>query len=214
MIGRPGNGWQLVLARTPTNRVAARWLVHHRWLVIVVALVLSGCSTITMRISRNELQSDLAKRFPREVDKHVVTFRANDPRIDFPGQPEILGVRLRVEVTSASGNSRLAGTVRVEGELEYVASDHAFYLRDPKVTELVLNPAEGSGALSHAVHRAHGALGEQLVERAVRSAIEELLSTYPVYRLDARRSEREAKAIRHLRSAHIDGQDLVLEVGL
>lgn len=188
--------------------------MNQRLLAIALFLLASACSTLTMRVSRSELQADLAKRFPREVDKRVVKIRASDPQIDFTGRADLLGVRLRLEAESASGNSRAGGTARVEGTLEYVEAEHAFYLRHAQVTELVLAPPEGSGRLSNALGHVSGALGNDLVERAARSAIEELLERHPIYRLDAARSKREAKAIRHLKSARIEGQDLVLEVGL
>jgi hypothetical protein len=189
-------------------------VVRHRLTIVVLCILASACSTITMRVSRDELQADLAKRFPKEIDKHLVTIRASDPQIDMPGREGILGVRLRLDAVSASGNSRVGGTARVEGTIQYVEAEHAFYLREPKVTELVLAPAEGDGKLAHAMGHLSGALGNPLVDRAARSAIEELLERHPIYRLDGKRSEKEAKAIRHLRSAHVDGQDLVLEVGL
>lgn len=164
---------------------------------IAALLVLASCTT-TMRVSREDLQDDVARRFPREIDKRVVVVRASEPQIEFPGAPDVLGLRLHVDVALASGRSQLAGTARVEGRLDYVASEHAFYLREPRVTELELDAPEGTRHLSRAV---------------AREAIVELLRDHPLYRLDARRSEREAKAIRHLRSAHIRGQDLVLTVG-
>jgi hypothetical protein len=74
-------------------------------LVIVVSIALPGCSTMSMRISRAELQADLARRFPREIDKHVVILRASDPEIDFPGTRDVLGVRVRVEARSPSMRS-------------------------------------------------------------------------------------------------------------
>jgi hypothetical protein len=179
-----------------------------------LCLVAAGCTTITMRISRDELEANLARRFPRELDEHVVTVRMSDPRIDFPGTPDRIGIRLRVEVTSASGRSQLPGAARVEGRIEYVAAEHAFYIRDPRVTELRLDPPEGRGSLSRLARRARHLRGAELAAPVVRAALAELLGRHPVYRLDARRSEREAKAIRHLRRVRIDDQDLVLELGL
>ena len=178
----------------------------------VAALVLLASCTATIRISRDELQADLAKQFPREVDKHVVTIRASDPRLEFPGTG-LVAVRLRVEATSATGNSHLTGDVRAAGRIEYVAAEHAFYLRDPKVTELVFDPAEGPGHLSRAMNHATSTFGTKLVERAARSGIEELLRRNPIYRLDPGR-KKDAKAMRHLKSVHVEGQDLVLEVAL
>lgn len=182
--------------------------MHTLW-VTAFLIAAAGCST-TMRISQSELQADLAKRFPRDIDKHVVTLRASDPTIDFPGTRDMLGVRVRVDVTTASGSSHVGGTARVEGRLEYMSAEHAFYLREPHITELALERADGNGHLTHALHHTD----DRLVDHLVRAAVEELLRRHPVYRLDASRSPREAKAIRHLREAHIDGHDLVLRVGL
>lgn len=183
------------------------------WVPVLTLALVAGCSTMTMRISRAELQSDLAKRFPVEADKHVVVLTASDPRIDMPGN-NALAVRLRLDAVSATGGSHLSGTTRVQGRIEYVAAEHAFYVRDPKVTELVLHPPEGDGWISRATDRARDAIGTRLIERAARSAVEELLRRRPVYRLDARRGPKEAKAIRHLRSVRVEGDDLVLVVGL
>jgi hypothetical protein len=177
--------------------------------VTAFLIAAAGCTT-TMRISRQELQADVVKRFPRDIDKHVVTLRASDPVIDFPGSPDMLGVSVRLDATTDSGNSHLGGTARVVGRLEYVSGEHAFYLRDGKVTELTLERPDGGGHLARAMHHADNAL----LERVARSALEELLRRQPIYRLDANRSKREAKAIRHIREAHIDGKDLVLRVGL
>jgi hypothetical protein len=163
-----------------------------------VLVLVTACSA-TIRISRDELQDDLAKQFPREIDKHVFTLRASEPRVEFPGL-DLLAVRLRLEAMSASGNSRLAGNVRAAGRIEYVAAEQAFYLRDPKVTELTMDHASSISRSG-------------LVERGARAAVEELLRRHPVYRLDPRRSK-DAKAIRHLRSVRIEDQELVLEVGL
>lgn len=165
--------------------------------LVALIMTLAGCTT-TMRVSREDLQHDVARRFPREIDKHVVVVRASEPVIDFPGAPDVLGVRMHVEVASMHRHHDVSGSARVQGRLEYVGREHAFYLREPVVTELALD--EGGLVAEHAAH-------------AARAAIEELLRDHPLYRLDARRSEREAKAVRHLRSAHIRGQDLILTVG-
>ena len=178
--------------------------------VTAFLIAAAGCTT-TMRISRDELQADIAKRYPKEIDKEVVRLRVSEPQIEFfPGRPDILGLRVRVDVTSASGNSHTGGTAAVEGALEYVEAEHAFYLRASKVTEMALDRPDGSGRAARLLAHASDAA----LERMARVALEEVLRRHPIYRLDANRSEREAKAIRHLREAHIDGKDLVLRVGL
>jgi hypothetical protein len=181
---------------------------------VLAFALLSGCSTMTMRIPRSELQTDMAKRFPVEANKHVVILEASDPQIEFPGKTDVLGVRLRLHATSRSGNSQLSGTTRVEGRIAYVEAEHAFYLRAPRVTELELDPPHGDVSLARLMDGASEVVDAKLIEHASRVVIEELLRTHPVYRLDANRSNREAKAIRHLRNVHIEGEDLVLEVGL
>jgi len=164
-----------------------------------------------MRMSRDELQADITKRFPRDYDKQVITLRMSDPQIEFfPGRPDIMGVRVRLDVTSASGNSHIGGTANVEGALEYVKAEHAFYLRAANVKELALDRPEGKGLGAQLLWKTSDAGLEHLA----RHAVEDGLQQHPIYRLDAKRSKREAKAIRHLRAAHIDGRDLVLTVGL
>jgi hypothetical protein len=173
---------------------------------------MAGCTT-TMRISLDELQANMARRFPVEIDKRVAVLKASDPRIELLGAPDKVAIRLRVDASSASGDSRVHGTIRVEGRIEYVAAEHAFYLREPRVTELAVEPPEGDGTLSRSVVRATDTLGNALVERAMRSVATEVVRREPLYRLDANRSKKEAKAIRHLRSVHTDGDDIVLEIG-
>lgn len=176
-----------------------------------LALIALCACTTTMRISRDELQADVAKHFPRDVDKHAVQVRLSDPNVELPGS--LFAMRLRIAATSASGRSQVAGTARVEGNLEYVANEHAFYLRAARVTDLVLEPATGDGDAAHTLNRAKATFGDALVARAVRSVIEEMLERRPIYRLDASRPK-DAKAIRHLRDARIEDGHLVLEVGL
>ncbi len=183
--------------------------MHRGWLLIVACL--ASCSTMTIRISRSEVQADLARRFPREVDKQVIVIRASDPEIELPGGRDVVAIRLRLDAETTGGRSHLRGTTRVEGRIDYVAAEHAFYLRDPRVTELELSSAEGHGVLTRLASKLEDHV---VVDAAARAAIAELLRHHPIYRLDARRSAREAKAIRHLRSVRVDGDDLVMVVGL
>ena len=184
-----------------------RWA---RVTAFLIAASAAGCTT-TMRISRDELQADIAKRFPREHDKQVVKLVLSDPQIEFfPGRPDVMGVRVRVDATSASGNSHIGGTANVEGALDYVKDEHAFYLRAARVKELAVERPDGGGRGTQLLDQ----VSDHALKRAARIAIEDALQRHPIYRLDASRSKREAKAIKHLRDAHIDGRDLVLTVGI
>ncbi|HUS32267.1 MAG TPA: DUF1439 domain-containing protein [Kofleriaceae bacterium] len=178
--------------------------------VTAFLIALTACTT-TMRISRDELQADLSKRFPKDIDKQIVRLQLSEPQIEFfPGRPDILGVRVHVDITTESGNSHVAGTANVEGALEYVEAEHAFYLRAARVKVLTLERPDGPGRAARLLDHASDAA----LKHAARIAIEEVLERHAIYRLDAKRSPREAKAIRHLREAHIDGHDLVLRVGM
>lgn len=176
----------------------------------IVAVVFAGCTTMSMHVSRADLQDEVEQHFPREIDKRVVTLRASDPEVEFPGPDDQLALRLHVDATTANRRSHVTGTARVQGRIDYVEAEHAFYLRDPEVTELAPGELSGTGHTARWLVR----VDRDAVERAIRAAIVEMLRTRPLYQLDARRSEREANAIRHLRSAHIRGQDLVLELGI
>jgi hypothetical protein len=156
-----------------------------------------------MRISRDDLQADVAKHFPRELDKHIAQIRLSEPEVELPGS--LFALRVRVEATTFTGRSHVAGNARVEGRLEYVTAEHAFYLRAAKVTSLELQPASGPGLAARAFNHA----GDDVIVRA----IEELLQRHPIYRLDPTRPK-DAKAIRHLRSARVEDGSLLLEVGM
>jgi hypothetical protein len=198
------------------ERLADLLHMRTRWARVTAFLIasstggLAACTT-TMRVSRDELQADVMKRFPREYDRQVLKLRMSDPELEFfPGRPDILGVRVRLDVTSASGNSHIGGTANVEGALEYVKAEHAFYLRAANVKDIALDRPEGHGRGAQVLWQ----YSDVALEHAARHAVESGLESHPIYRLDAKRSQREAKAIKHLRDAHIDGRDLVLTVGL
>ncbi len=175
-------------------------------LALLIAVALCACGTMHHRIHRDELQRDLARRFPVDVDKRVATIRLTDPRLEMPAsRPDRAAVRMRVGILTSAGD--LTGRARVEGRIEYAVGEHAFYLRDGRVTEIALDP-RGGGASTRVQ------LAAIALERAARAAIEHALETRPVYTLDAKRNAREAKAIRHLRGARIDGSELVLDVAL
>ena len=171
----------------------------------LVLVLLCACST-TIRISRDDLQADVAKHFPHEIDKHAVAIRLSDPEVALPGS--MLQLQVRVEATTVTGRSNVVGAARVEGKLEYVAAEHAFFLREPRVIELNLEPATGPGHAAHLFNRA----GNGLVETAARAVIVDVLLRHPIYRLDPAKPK-DAKAIRHLRSARIEDGSLLLRVG-
>lgn len=168
-------------------------------------LILCACST-TIRVSRDDLQADVAKHFPHELDKRAVVVRLSDPEVSLPGS--ILQLRVRVEATTMTGRSTIGGIARVEGKLEYVAAEHAFFLRQPRVTEIDLGPATGPGHTARLLNR----IGDDLVESATRAVIVDVLMRHPIYRLDPAKPK-DAKAIRHLRSARIEDGSLLLDVG-
>ncbi len=164
---------------------------------VLALLVLCACST-TIRVSRDELQQDVAKHFPREINKRVVTIRLSDPEVSLPGS--LFDLRVRVEATTWTGRSNVGGQARVVGRLEYVESERAFYLREPRVTELEMEPATGPGHAAEIVNRVD-------VTSVARAVIIDVLLRHPIYRV------KDAKAARHLRSARIEDGELLLRVG-
>ena len=164
---------------------------------VLALLVLCACST-TIRVSRDDLQAEVANHFPREIDKRVVVLRLSDPEVSLPGSR--LDLRVRVEATTFTGRSTVAGTARVDGQLEYVEAEHAFYLRQPRVTQLDLDPATGPGHAAHLFNRVD-------TTGVVRAGIVDVLVRHPIYRV------KDPKAARHLRSARIEDGKLLLRVG-
>lgn len=163
----------------------------------LVLLLLCACST-TIRVSRDDLQAQVAEHFPHEIDKRVVVIRLQDPDVSLPGSR--LDLRVHVEATTITGRSTVAGTARVDGQLEYVAAEHAFYLRQPRVTQLDFEPATGPGHAAHLFNRVD-------ITGVTRAVLLDVLARHPIYRL------KDPKAIRHLRSARIEDGSLLLRVG-
>ncbi|MFT3696898.1 MAG: DUF1439 domain-containing protein [Kofleriaceae bacterium] len=158
----------------------------------VLFVALTACS-YEMRIPGPQLQADLALHFPMELDKHVVVLRVSDPQLELLPNNRV-GVRVHVRADTPIGTLS-TGTVRAEGRLEYDPADHAFYARAPVVTQLDVQHVER-------------------VESVARFAVAEAMRHYPIYRLDAKRGDDEAAAIKHLRKIRVDGNDLLLEVGI
>jgi hypothetical protein len=161
----------------------------------LVLLLVCACST-TIRVSRDELQANVEDHFPKEIDKHVVAIRLSDPEVTLPGS--LFVIRVRVEATTFTGRSAITGVACVEGELEY--RDQAFYLREPRVTQLDLDPATGPGHAARLVNRVD-------ITAATRAVVVDVLSRHPIYRL------KDPKAVRHLRSARVEDGSLLLKVG-
>jgi len=181
-------------------------------LLLLGCLTLSGCATWTLTVTREELQRDLATRFPVEIDRHVVVVRLADPVLEFPGVHDRVALRMAVALNSLVANSR--GDLRVEGRIEYVEAEHAFYLREPNITAFHMNaptPGSPAGGLLERVNRL---VDSATLEHLARAGAEQALRLRPIYRLDAARSENEARAIRHLRSLHVRNDALLIEVGL
>lgn len=181
-------------------------------LLLGCVLLGSACGTWTMTVTRQELQADIATRFPVEIDKHVVVVRLTDPVIEFPGPADRVALRMNVAANSALANT--TGSVRAEGRIEYLEAEHAFYLREPVITDLHMNPPEAGSPAGGLIERLRAHVDPAMLDHLARSAAEEALRHQPIYRLDENRSEREAKAIRHLRSVHVRDDTLLLEVGL
>jgi hypothetical protein len=167
---------------------------------------------LTLTLTREELQRDLATRFPVEIDHHVVVVRLADPVLEFPGVGDHVALRVTVVLSSLLANS--TGDLRVEGRIAYVEAEHAFYLREPNITSFHMNaPTPGSPA-GGLLERVNDHVDSATLDHLARAGAEQALRQRPIYRLDAARSENEARAIRHLRALHVRNDALLIEVGL
>jgi hypothetical protein len=81
------------------------------------------------------------------------------------------------------------------------------------VTGQVNAPTPGSPA-GGLLERVNDHVDSATLDHLARAGAEQALRQRPIYRLDAARSENEARAIRHLRALHVRNDALLIEVGL
>jgi len=161
------------------------------------ALPASPAWGITLTFTREELQESVQKKFPLEKGGKLLKLVLSDPKVDLKEGSGRIGISAGVAV-EALGKAK-SGTVRVDGELEYVPEKGEFLLKDPKVLEV---DAEGMKQTD-----------KEKVAALATTAFKAYFAEHPVYRL--KDGKMKDQLLKHtLKSFSVKDGKLVVEMGL
>lgn len=158
--------------------------------------------SMQIRISEEEILAALAPRFPlSQTHFLVLQLELDSPRLRLQEDSDriAMGVDARLAVNVGRRREPIGASIDLETGLRYVASEAAFYLDQPLITEL-----DVSG------------VPEKWSERAqeVLSAAAGVAVTHtPIYRLKSD-DARQAAARMVLRDVRVEGNELVVTLGL
>ncbi len=168
------------------------------WTLLLLVTLAAGCvgpGRFVVRVSQQQVQQRIAKRFPLERKHLVFLVRLEQPRVSFVAGGQI-SIRASAVALVAGVEAGRASAV-IQGRVRYDAETHFFYLADPQVTGL-----EADHMPARYLRRAR---------RAVNQFTKNALPQLPIYRLDGSK-HRLGRAL--LKRAWVCGQELCLEMGL
>jgi hypothetical protein len=178
---RPGR--MLRCLRAPQRGPFRRLTVNRRRTVrlITIALVLAlaavvatvlfmkvGHKNVALTFSRDDLQRDIAAKFPFDQKLLFITVTYSNPEVVLNDGSDRIGIALDASAKLA-GDQLVKGRVAGDWKIRYEAAEGAFYFDDPNLTQFDF------GGLSPA------AQGQ--IARVAKPLMEEYLRRVPVYRL-------------------------------
>jgi hypothetical protein len=176
-------------------------------LVLVIAMgvgiyLVFGNSDIEIRVPEANLQSKLAEKLPlSKTYLFIFDVTLDEPRLDLDEQSDRILAGLNVDLVIRLGGRELPlkGTIDASGSVNYQAETGEFFLLEPVIENLEIDGLE--------------AVYEERVQKALSKAITEFYSTRPIYALEGR-TTKEAAAKLLLKDVDVDGEELVVTLGL
>lgn len=169
---------------------------------LAVALVIgTGCSglgQVTLKIEHGELQGRLDKKFPISKSKSVFKVVFTEPRLELIAESDKLQLTVAMQ-GSALGSDIGQGDVTIRGGIRYDKPTKSFYMTDPEITRIDLERIPSRY--------------QDKLRRAVDVAVQELLPTMPIYKLDKDTFKHSLNRA-FLKRAWVDDHILHLEMGL
>ena len=171
-------------------------------LASVLCSTIAGCpgksGTLTVKVSREEIQRRLDATFP--VDQQVLLTRVvlEHPKVILTNGSDRIGVGLDVRVEIPIVGPR-SGSVTVSGGIDYRREQKAFFLRDPKLEQI----------------QVEGLTAEQLglVKSPLESVTTAALTVFPIYEFK-QRNVGEITAEHVLRKVYVKDGNVYAELGL
>jgi hypothetical protein len=171
-------------------------------LASVLGATVAGCparsGTLTVRVSRDEIQRRLDRAFPVNQEFLLTRVVLEHPRVILTNGSDRIGVGLDVRVEIPILGPR-SGSVTVSGGIDYRREQKAFFLLDPKLEQV----------------NVEGLTAEQLglVKGPLESVARGALTVLPIYELK-QRNLGESVAERVLRKVWIKDGSVYAELGL
>lgn len=168
------------------------------WAVLLLVALGAGCvapGRFVVRVSQQQVQQRINKRFPLEKKHLVFLVRLEQPQVSFVEGGQI-SIRASAVAMVAGVEAGRASAV-IQGRVRYDAETHVFYLADPRVARL-----EADHMPARYLERAR---------QAVNQVAHDALPMLAVYRLDPSK-HRLGRAL--LKRAWVCGQQLCLEMGV
>ena len=171
--------------------------------IVFILLSLLSCTAQvahawTIELTEDELQTKVNRALPIEKKKLLFTVRVSSIDVELKEGSERVGLVADMEIKTPHLSTG-KGRAYIDGKLVYNPADGAFYLREPRVTEVKFEniPVQ--------YHR--------LVGKILQRAITRRLAKTPVYKLNDNKTKHQVAKIL-LKSVRVVDQKLVLELGL
>jgi hypothetical protein len=169
-------------------------------LLIATASLAAGCTpkppTITVTLTRAQLQKEIAKRFPVTQEKFLITATLRKPEVILREGDERIGLGLEAEL-KLPVLAPVKGRIAAVGDPVYDSREKAFFFRNPKIEKLGIPGLEEHPEVKLAVEALAGPV----------------LQGTPVYRLEGRTLQ-EVTAEYVLREVSVQDGKLHLTLGL
>ena len=173
------------------------------FMLSALAVVLVACTSGTifrreLAFTREDLQSRLTRKFPRQEKHQLMAVTFSNPEVVLEPGADTMGIRLDLNMTPRLGKRR-RGWVLAQGGIEYRPERGEFFIVNPRVRELEIDDLKKKY--------------QQVVRSIADRIVEEYLSEVPVYRLNQKEfKQKVAKLV--LKSVEIKDGRLVVVVGL
>ncbi|MBT5231969.1 MAG: DUF1439 domain-containing protein [Methylococcales bacterium] len=151
----------------------------------------------TVELTEAELQEKIDAKMPLQKSRFYISVIISDPDVVLMPGSDRLGIQCKI-VAALPGNLKGNGTLYVDGGIEYVQEEGAFYFVDPKINTLVI---EG---ISKKV--------EKKVKKLVGKVVKHSMNHFPVYTFKNNLKHKFAKAL--LDSVTVKDEKLILEMSV
>lgn len=163
----------------------------------VAGLMMTGCaSALTYEMSQQDIQAKVEKHFPLQKQTQFALLVFSSPKVVLKPDVNRMGLMMDIQAESA-GKVVGKGTGQVDGELEYLPASGEFQLRNPKISDLMI---EGLSPSTNV-----------LLQGVISDALARTMPVMVIYKLDEREF-RQSMAKQMLKSIRVEKGRIVAEM--